>query len=172
MNLLALGLGVFAVAKMIEHQETVNRSAYAYRSTIADAAARYNINPAILAGVLYVESSFNPRAVGSVGEVGMAQFKQIALDDIVLNHGFELATKVDELYDPTKAIYAAAALLDLNRQRSGSMYASIRAYNVGIGAAQRNTDAGASYLAKVLQASVSDYVYTLFSDNGHTHAGA
>lgn len=39
-----------------------------------DAAERYGINPALFAGLIQSESSFNPNAVSSTGASGIAQF--------------------------------------------------------------------------------------------------
>lgn len=170
MNLLAIGLGALAIGRIIADHEDARTRAQRYRETIINAAAEYDLSPEILFGVLRVESNFNPNAVGSAGEIGMSQFKQIALDDIVTNAGFTRAYDVKELHDPTKAIYAAAALLALNRKRSGSMYTSIRAYNVGIGAALKDAAAGANYLTDVLRHASTESVYALFSGGDNARA--
>jgi soluble lytic murein transglycosylase-like protein len=45
-----------------------------YRRDVVAAAHAYAIDPAHLAGLLSVESGFNPRAVSSAGALGIAQF--------------------------------------------------------------------------------------------------
>jgi soluble lytic murein transglycosylase-like protein len=43
--------------------------------TIRQAAARYSVSGSLLVRVARCESSFNTRAVGSAGEIGLFQFK-------------------------------------------------------------------------------------------------
>ena len=45
-----------------------------YAQQIDIAASSYNIPPAILAGLLETESSWNPAAISRVGAQGLAQF--------------------------------------------------------------------------------------------------
>jgi len=114
-----------------------------WKAIVRDAAQKYGIDPALLASVLWVESRFNPDAVGSAGEHGMGQFKKIAADDVRVNYE-NLKT------DPSLQIKAAAMLLRLNADRlGGNMIGSVRAYNVGIGTVKEDVLSGWDYFYKV-----------------------
>lgn len=132
-----------ALAALVEKQARVDKVARPYAGNIKASAARYKVGANILIGVLWQESRFDPNAVGSSGEIGMAQFMPIAAEDI----GVEL----EDLKNPAMAIEAAAKLLALNRGRlAGNMWDSIRAYNVGVGKAAQDKTAGSGYALDVM----------------------
>lgn len=150
MNVAAIIGGAVTLKLLYDHKSFVDKGK-SFDSFIKKAADTYRISPHILRAVLWQESRFNPEATGSIGEVGMAQFREIALLDIQQNMGFTLATDISDLRDPETAIMAAAALLRLNQDRTDSIYTSIRAYNVGIGNAKKGISYGQSYLIDVLK---------------------
>ena len=84
------------------------------------AAAKANgIDPAILAGLLEVESNWNPKAVSSAGARGIAQ--------IMPNYHPEVNAN-----DPVASInYAAKYIAGLQRQFGGDMRLALIAYNAG-----------------------------------------
>jgi soluble lytic murein transglycosylase-like protein len=130
-----------------------------YQPMIHASAKKWNVSPYVLAGLLSVESGFNPRAVGLAGEVGLGQFKPIAAKDVEVD--FDLLK-----LDPELQIDASAALLALNTKRLGNVFDSIRAYNLGVGNAGADRLAGVDYLFKVLKAALGEFLLTIFRPQG------
>lgn len=160
MNLLFAGLGAATLVKLLADHDDTKAAAGPYRDMIVDASKQYGVSPSILAALLWQESRFNPNATGPTADVGIAQFTQVAVDDLIENGRLSPDTTLQDMFDPAIAIPAAAALLDLNRKRSGSLWTSIRAYNVGIGAARSNPSAGLNYLLNILSVAAPDVVLT------------
>lgn len=159
-----LGAGFVAayVATAVKEHLPFNKVAEPYRAEIRAAAARHGVSDNILSAILFKESSFNPNAVGSSGEVGLGQFMEIAAQDV--------GTSQEELRgSPALQIDKAAQLLALNSQRfDGNIFDAVRAYNVGTGKARKESAAGSSYALDVLKLAATDYLYDLFS--GAVHA--
>lgn len=142
-----------AVVKAVDEAVQIVRLSAPYRERILTAARRYGVSPHVLVGIIKTESAFNPNAVGSSGEVGLGQFKPIAAKDVGVDfnllHG-----------NPDLQIDSAAALLALNAKRAnGNILTSIRAYNVGIGAATKDAGLGTDYAFKVLRVAFLDWIY-------------
>jgi hypothetical protein len=43
------------------------------KDTVQKVAAKYNIDPNVVLAIIEIESSFNPKATGSIGEIGLMQ---------------------------------------------------------------------------------------------------
>lgn len=162
MNILGPLIGAGVIVKLLNDRKTFRADGDTYRNAIVAAAMTRGFSPSILAAILWQESRFNPKAQGPTNDVGIAQFTPIAVLDLVDNGYLPAETTIDDLWDPHLSIVAAAALIDLNRKRSGSLYTSIRAYNVGIGAAMHDPSAGLSYLTDVLTTAASDFILSTF----------
>ena len=92
-----------------------------FRPMILDAASRWNVSAALLAGQLMAESGFDPNAGSSAGAQGIAQFMPSTAASYGLANPF----------DPAEAIDAEAHLMsDLIRQ-FGSPELALAAYNAG-----------------------------------------
>jgi hypothetical protein len=92
-----------------------------YREPILRSAARWGVSPALMAGQLMAESSFDPNAGSSAGAQGIAQF----MPSTAAAYG------LTNPYDPVAAIDAEAHLMsDLLRQ-FGSPELALAAYNAG-----------------------------------------
>jgi len=92
-------------------------------SNFEAAGEKYNLEPSLLAYQAYKESSFQPRAEGSLGEKGFAQA-----------HG--LARKTCEAVDLDVetiegGIHCLALLLDMGRRRCGSLLGAMNFYASG-----------------------------------------
>lgn len=112
-----------------------------YGQVVQKAAAKYGIPPEILAGILDVESNFNPQAYNS-GSIatGIAQ--------IVPKYHPGVNPK-----DPVASInYAAKYLSELRSQLGGSLNDAIYAYNSGPGAIRQSRE-NREYFPKVMKAS-------------------
>ncbi|MDZ7686423.1 MAG: lytic transglycosylase domain-containing protein [Gammaproteobacteria bacterium] len=96
-------------------------------SHVEVASRRYNLDPALVEAVIYVESGFDPHAVSHRGAAGLMQ----------LMKGTAESYRVSERHDPRQNIHAGtkhlAALLD----RFGTVRLALAAYNAGAGAVKR-----------------------------------
>ncbi len=102
-----------------------------YGELIYDVAVRHSINPHLVAALIHVESSFNPRAVSRKGAVGLMQLLPATA------RRFGLKSKKD-LFNPEKNIEAGIRYLSwLNKRFSGDVHKILAAYNAGEGAVER-----------------------------------
>lgn len=116
-----------------------------YRSAIARAAQRHNVQPVLLAAQLKAESNFNPNAVSPVGAQGIAQFMPGTARSMGLRNPF----------DPEQAIEAQAKLMGTLIRQFGKIPEALAAYNAGPGAVQQHGGIPPyaetkSYIAKIL----------------------
>lgn len=74
-----------------------------YRQYIKTYAEEYDLNPNFVAGVIFTESRFNPRATSSVGARGIMQIMPGTGRSIALELG-DFGFTTDKLYDPATAI--------------------------------------------------------------------
>jgi soluble lytic murein transglycosylase-like protein len=99
----------------------------AYEPLIAQAAARYGLDPAILHGLIQQESGFDPAARSSSGALGLTQ----------LMPGTATSLGVAEPLDPAQSIDGGARYLSEQLRRFGGNIAdALAAYNAGPGAVQ------------------------------------
>jgi soluble lytic murein transglycosylase-like protein len=119
-----------------------------HAQSLLSAGREFEIDPALLAAVTFVESSFRPRAVSNCGARGMMQLRSVVLE--VLG--------VEDPWDPHQNIMAGAAYLKTCFERyarySNSTYLALAAYNIGPGPVEKLTssDAAERFVRKVLQA--------------------
>ena len=165
---LLTGGGLIFAGKLIEDHEAFARLARQYRPLIEASAKHYSVSPFILAAVLFKESSFDPSKRGAAGEIGIGQMMPIGLADLQQN-GYSAFQKLttNDLFKPENAIPATAAYLQLNRKRTGSIFRSVRAYNVGPDLKDKSGDNGMAYMADIVKNALADFLYTTF-DNGVT----
>lgn len=148
--------GIAVLGAIIVKHLAFAKVAKPWRSMIDQAAKKHNVNPHVIAAIIYKESSFNPAAVGTSGEIGLGQFLPIAAKDI--------GRDISELRDnPEVQIDSTAALVALNLKRSGDIFTSVRAYNAGIGAALKSATAGLTYAIDVMETALADWLYGLLS---------
>jgi soluble lytic murein transglycosylase-like protein len=99
----------------------------AYEPLIAQTAAQYGLDPAILHGLIEQESGFDPAARSSAGALGLTQ----------LMPGTAASLGVTEPLDPAQSIAGGARYLSEQMQRFGGNTAdALAAYNAGPGAVQ------------------------------------
>lgn len=101
-----------------------------FGALIYEAAARYSLNPHLVAAVVRVESSFNPRALSRKGACGLMQL----LPETARRFGL----RRKDLFDPAKNLDAGARYLKWLADRFGhDPVRVLAAYNAGEGAVQR-----------------------------------
>jgi hypothetical protein len=98
-----------------------------YRSTIVDAAQKFNVQPVLLAAQLRAESDFNPNSVSPAGAQGIAQFMP----------GTARSMGLSDPFDAKQSINAQAKLMGQLIRQFKSIPKALAAYNAGPGAVQR-----------------------------------
>jgi soluble lytic murein transglycosylase-like protein len=99
-----------------------------YQEIINQAAERYQLDPALIAGVIETESSFNARAVSPAGAKGLMQL----MDQTARGLG------VRNSLDPADNVFGGAKLLrQLLDRYHGNVSLALAAYNAGPGAVDR-----------------------------------
>jgi flagellar hook-length control protein FliK len=100
----------------------------AYDATIAEVAARYGLDPALLHGLIEQESGFDPSARSGAGALGLTQ----------LMPATAAALGVSEPLNPTQSIEGGARYLKQMLERFGGNTAdALAAYNAGAGAVEQ-----------------------------------
>ena len=92
-----------------------------FRDTLIQAAAKWNVSAALLAGQLMAESNFDPFAESPVGAEGIAQF----MPGTAASYGLR------DPFNPEEAIDAQAHLMSDLIHQFGSPELALAAYNAG-----------------------------------------
>ena len=95
-----------------------------WERAIQEASELHDLDPALLASLIFQESSWNPRAVSKAGAQGLLQFMPSTAKDVGL----------DDPFDPIKSIQAGAKYIKwvINRMPEGTpLKFAVGAYNAG-----------------------------------------
>jgi soluble lytic murein transglycosylase-like protein len=121
-----------------------------YRTPIARAAGRHDLDPALLHALITAESNYRADAVSPSGAIGLMQL----MPETALRYG----VRTDELYRPESNVRAGAHYLaDLLKMFSGDLELALAGYNAGEWAVIRAGgrippfSATRAYVPKVLQ---------------------
>ena len=140
-GLAVLGAAAFAVW---HHQpEFVQRIRYPlrYEAIVRGHAKNYDLDPALLAAVIYTESRFNPRARSDAGAIGLMQLLPDTAHGIAERTGGN-AFVVDDLYVPELNVRYGAWYLRNLLNRYGDERTALAAYHAGQGNVDRWRAAG------------------------------
>ncbi len=111
-----------------ESELTSSAGSSEYDPLIEQAAARYDVDPAVLHGLIQQESDFNPSAQSSAGATGLTQ----------LMPGTAASLGVANPLNPAESIEGGARYLSqLTTQFGGNTANALAAYNAGPGAVQQ-----------------------------------
>lgn len=123
----------FKLYQEVRKQLSAKHRSHAFRITraILNESEKYNFDPIFVAAIIKTESSYNPLAIGGVGEIGLMQIRPETAKWI--------ATKLkmpfnhhNDLKDPVKNIQIGVAYMDYLREKfPAKSYRYIAAYNMG-----------------------------------------
>jgi soluble lytic murein transglycosylase len=107
-----------------------------YEHIIRGHAANHDLDPALLAAVVYVESRFDPNAESPAGAIGLMQLLPETAKGIALRTGGARFVVAD-LRDPEINVRYGSWYLDHLRDRYGDMTTVLAAYHAGQGNVDR-----------------------------------
>lgn len=109
-----------------QHAKNLPRGRAAYESTIQAAAAKFGMNPEMLAGLLDTESKFNPAAESSAGALGIAQLMPKFFPDAGKNPHNDIWTAAEYLSKLQKDFVRKG-----DADEDGAWYLALQSYNAG-----------------------------------------
>lgn len=139
-----------------------------YQQTVCDEAKNFNVEPKLLAGLIFTESRWNPTAQSGAGAGGLTQFISGTAISTAKHLGVSPFQPSDLKKDPKMAIrFGAYYLGDLvNRRYGGNKLKALIAYNAGgggvIGYEAGYSNVGVGYANKVL--ATADMYEKIYGD--------
>jgi peptidoglycan lytic transglycosylase len=124
-----------------------------YDNIVVGHARNYDLDPALLAAVIYRESKFDARARSSSGAIGLMQVLPATAKGIALHTGGS-KFRVDDLYDPEINVRYGAFYLRRLLTKYGDTGLALAAYNAG----QANVDAWRAQGKGILFSETREYV--------------
>ena len=129
-----------------------------YEHIVRGHAVRYDLDPALLAGVIYAESEFDTKARSKAGAIGLMQLLPSTAQGIARRTG-GTSFVVDDLYDPELNVRYGAWYLRHLLDRYGETRTALAAYHAGQGNVDRWRERGRdvvfpetrSYVERVLR---------------------
>ena len=104
-----------------------------HHALISDASARSGVDPALVAGVIFVESRYREKVVSTEGAVGLMQVLPSTAREIARRLG-DAGFRTADLRDPGVNIrYGTSYLRTLFDYYGGSRLEALAAYNAGVG---------------------------------------
>ena len=107
-----------------------------YAHIVRGHARNHDLDPALLAAVVYVESRFDPNARSAAGAVGLMQLLPATAKGIALRTGGTRFVVAD-LRDPEINVRYGSWYLDHLRDRYGNTRLALAAYHAGQGNVER-----------------------------------
>ena len=152
-GLVALAVGALYVEDTKPGWYGKMRYPLAYEHVIVGHARNYDLDPALLAAVIYQESKFDPKARSRSGAIGLMQLLPDTAKGIAVHTGGKEFVVAD-LYDPEINVrYGAFYLRRLIRKYDDETLA-LAAYNAG----QRNVDTWIANDEGIVFAETREYV--------------
>jgi len=132
-KLLVAAVALAAVAYLVlRPPDFVERLRYPlrYRAIVTGHARNYDLDPALLAAVIYQESKFRPDAKSSSGAIGLMQLLPSTAHGIALHTGGS-KFRTSDLYVPELNVRYGAWYLHHLLERYGDERTALAAYNAG-----------------------------------------
>ena len=107
-----------------------------YETIVRGHAEHYDLDPALVAGVIYAESEFDTKARSNAGAIGLMQLLPATAQGIAKRTG-GTSFVVDDLYDPELNVRYGAWYLRNLLDRYGETRAALAAYHAGQGNVDR-----------------------------------
>jgi soluble lytic murein transglycosylase len=126
----------------------------AYEHVIRGHARNYELDPALLAAVIYRESKFDADARSRSGAIGLMQLLPDTAEGIALHTGGKRFV-VSDLYDPEINVRYGAFYLRRLVRKYGDERLALAAYNAG----QRNVDDWLAHDDGIAFAETREYVH-------------
>lgn len=136
-SIVAIALAVTAVLAATHFYKTtennLEKSAYPleYTDLVNKAAKDYNLQPALIYGVIHTESRFDPNAGSSVGALGLMQIMPETFDWLQEKRGEAGKYTTEDLYTPSVNIDYGSYLLRYFLDYYGNEKCAVAAYNAG-----------------------------------------
>lgn len=94
---------------------------------------KYHLDPAFVVSVIYVESTFNPKAVSPVGAIGLMQLMPPTARAMAHRYEIDFDGSRAELFDPVRNLELGMAYLKelMDRYKGKHPYYALAAYNMG-----------------------------------------
>lgn len=128
---------IYGVAVALPRIFAEIRYPLAYEDIIIKEARDHDLDPFLVAAVIYAESHYNPRATSPVGARGLMQLMPLTAAGIARRTG-DTGFTIERLYDPALNIkYGTFHLQGLMGRYAGEVAPAIVAYNGGGGAGDR-----------------------------------
>lgn len=129
-----LGLAVVAAWVVEAEPDLYLRAKYPleYEQILLVHGGSHDLDPALLAAVVYVESRFDPNAESEAGAIGLMQLLPDTAEGIALRTGGSQFVVAD-LRDPDINVRYGTWYLDHLRERYGEMRLALAAYHAGQG---------------------------------------
>lgn len=123
----------FKLYQEVRKQLPAQHRPHAFRITraILNESSKFNFDPIFVAAIIKTESSYNPLAIGGVGEIGLMQLRPETAKWMAEKANIPYNDHL-ELKDPVKNIKIGVAYMDYLREKfPAKSYRYIAAYNMG-----------------------------------------
>lgn len=144
-----------ATANLDQFSEDERARILAVQDIVAEAAAEHLLDPALLNGMIWVESRFDPKAKSPAGARGLMQLMPATAAYLAKRMGESSA----RAYDPEFNVRAGALYLAEMKQKFGDEQLAVAAYHAGPGNVKKWVESGQAfpayseaYVAKVMEA--------------------
>lgn len=138
---------------------------YPYKGLIAEMAAKYDLSPELVAGVVYIESNFDKNSVSYAGAIGLMQLMPATARPLAKRLGLSRVDLTDPRTNLELGCYYLRILLD---QYDGHLPTALSFYNGGRwGIVSRGVYRNRRYIRKVMD---SYWRYAQPVSNGFTTA--
>jgi soluble lytic murein transglycosylase len=148
------------IQKFIKNKGKKIKNPEAFTQTLLQVSEQHSYDPIFLLAVMKTESSFNPKALGSAGEIGLMQLKPETAEWICKMNNIEWRG-AQALKDPEYNILVGAyyfQYLKTNLKSKGLKY--VNAYNMGLTSLKRTPTSEVQkhpYFGKVISNYLSIY---------------